>query len=168
MAFATIPSGKIDVGDPITKDLWDAVKDNFDDHESRVNALEGGANKIVVFDFLVFNAAQYVSASTLEGIAIWRSPASFTLTAAQISNLTAGTSGTIEYDVKKSTTLGGVFTTVFSTKPSVAFGAGNDATSTNAVFSTTAVAQGDWLQLDISSFQSPQRRFHVLFYGEVS
>lgn len=39
MAFVPIDANKIKVGDPITKDILDLIKSNFDDHESRINSL---------------------------------------------------------------------------------------------------------------------------------
>lgn len=39
MSFVSIPSNIIKVGDPITKDLMEKIKDNLDDHESRIQTL---------------------------------------------------------------------------------------------------------------------------------
>lgn len=168
MAYVTIPSGDLDVGDPIKKDIMDLIKDNLDDHETRINSIEGGFNKVSVFNGKVANAGLYTSASTLEGLDVYTAPQAFTLTSAIVTVDVAGTSGTLEIDVQKSTDDGASWATVFSTKPSVAFGAGNNSVSTNAVFSVTSVAAGDLLRLDISGFQVPQRAFWVYVIGELS
>lgn len=168
MAFVTIPSSDLDVGDPVKKDIMDKVKDNFDDHETRINTIEGGFNKVSVFNGKVANAGLYVSASTLEGLDVYTAAQAFTLTSAIVTVDVAGTSGTLEIDIQKSTDDGASWATVFSTKPSVAFGSGDNTPSSNAVFSTTSIATGDLLRLDISSFQSPQRAFWVYVIGELS
>jgi hypothetical protein len=53
MAFITIPTADIAVGKPTKKSLWQKIKDNFDDHETRIAALSAGANKVVVFEYYV-------------------------------------------------------------------------------------------------------------------
>lgn len=168
MAFVTIPSGDLDVGDPVKKDIMDLIKSNEDDLNSRLNFVEGGFNKVIAFNGKVANAGLYVSTSTFEGLDIFTAPQAFTLTSAIVTVDVAGTSGTLEIDVQKSTDDGATWTTVFTTKPSVAFGIGDNAASSNATFSVTSVAAGDLLRLDISGFQSPQRAFFVYVIGELS
>lgn len=67
-----------------------------------------------------------------------------TITTAVLWRRIAGSSGTTEVDIKKN----GV--TIFSTKPSVTSGAGNNAQSTNAVISSSALVVGDRLTMDIT------------------
>jgi hypothetical protein len=43
MAFVTIDPNKIKIGDPITKDLWDLLKNNLDDLDTRVTALSSAS-----------------------------------------------------------------------------------------------------------------------------
>ena len=52
MAFITIPSSAIEVGRAIKKSLFTLIKDNFDDHESRLNLVEAGVEGVLP---LVFN-----------------------------------------------------------------------------------------------------------------
>ena len=51
MAYNEIPSADIAVGKPTKKSIWDKIRDNFIDHESRISALSAGANKISVFEY---------------------------------------------------------------------------------------------------------------------
>lgn len=51
MSYLTIPTEDIEVGKPVKKSLWQKIKDNFDNHESRIAALSAGANKIGVFEY---------------------------------------------------------------------------------------------------------------------
>ena len=50
MAFKQLNNSDIEVGKPTKKSLFKTIKDNFDDHESRLSALSASANKIVMFD----------------------------------------------------------------------------------------------------------------------
>ena len=53
MAYNEIPAADIAVGKPTKKSLWDKIRDNFIDHESRISALSAGANKIPVFEYYI-------------------------------------------------------------------------------------------------------------------
>ena len=54
MAYVTIPSTSIEVGDALKKELFDLIKDNLDDHETRIQTLSGGSGKIIVFNDEIF------------------------------------------------------------------------------------------------------------------
>lgn len=168
MAYTTLNSADLQAGKPFKEDIPQQIKTNEDDLNSRLNSIESGANKVIVLDSIVANSSQYASSSTFTGLIYWKAPSAFTLTTAIVTVLSAGASGTTEVDLLKSSTIGGTFTTVFSTRPSVLFSAGDNTESTNAIFSTTSVAQGDWLRVDITSFQTVQKKFAITIYGEVS
>lgn len=97
---------------------------------------------------------------------IYKASAAFTLTSAIVNCLEAGSAGDCEIDIKKGISLGALVS-VFSTKPKVNFSAGNWSDSSNAVFSITNVLVGDWLVLDITSFQTEQNKMHVRLVGEI-
>ena len=168
--FTSFTQAAIAVGQAIRKELWQLVKDNFDDHEARLQTFEGAAKKIVVFDGLVKNAS---SASTLTGLTCWRAPSDFTLIDARISIFEKGSlTGTLEINVRKATSnddTGAV--SVFTTRPSidVTAGASYDESS-NAVFdnSNKEVSEGDRLFLDVTSLPSPViGKFKIYLIGEV-
>lgn len=168
MAFSAINSSNIEVGDPVTAELWGLVKSNFDDHETRINSVEGGASKIVIINDLVVGSGQLAGASgSVEGVAHIRVPVNGTLTTAVISTTAAGSSGTTEIDVLKASTIAGTYTTVFSTKPSVT-SAASPGSSSNAVFSTTAITAGEFLRVDLTSLQVGQEPFIITVFGDVS
>jgi len=50
MAFNPIDINTIKVGDPITRDLWVLLKNNFDDHESRINSLATTGGTVFIFN----------------------------------------------------------------------------------------------------------------------
>lgn len=75
-------------------------------------------------------------------------------------NLTAGASGTTELDIKKATTPGGAFTSIFSTTPKFTSTAvsnawikvgGSLAGATAPVLSSTSLSAGDMLRCDLVS-----------------
>lgn len=91
---------------------------------------------------------------------VFRASSAMTLNTAKVTQTIAGQTGTLEIDLLKGSSLGSL-TTVFSTKPSVLYSAGNYTTSSNAVFSTTAVSVNDWLVLEIVSLQDTRSEFHL-------
>jgi hypothetical protein len=74
----------------------------------------------------------------------------------------AGSGGTTEIDVKRKRG-GGAWTSILSTKPSVASAAGDDAISSNGVPNPlyTDIDAGDILRLDLTSSQTSGKGFLV-------
>lgn len=152
MAFLTITSGQIAAGEPTTQELFQTIKDNFDDHESRIGVVEGTIANYVPIDFTVVGA--YSNRTMPQtGVLYFLVPFSMTLTGAKIYLTTAGTAGTLECDLlyKRG---GAAYTTIFSTKPSLAYTAGDNAVSSNAVFAVTSLEANDRLRFDITSSQT--------------
>lgn len=166
MAYTVINAASYEVGKAVKEELISAIVGNLDDHETRIVAVEGIAKKVVIVDDIVINAGQYGGTAQIERVAVWRAPQAFNLTNAQLTVFEAGLAGTLEIDLLMGVSLASMVS-VFSTKPSIAFGAGNNAVSTNAVFSTVAVPANYYLKLNITSLQQPQLAFHVFIYGEV-
>ncbi len=159
MAYSTPNS--IIVGDPVKKDNYDKLKNNSINHETRIAALEVGAASIVIIDTNIHNLGQYVnSSSTLEGMIHYQAKQDVTLSGAIISDLTGAASGTFEFDILKATAIGGVYTTVFSTLPSLTAD-GSAKESINAAFSVTSVSAGDWLRFDITSVAVTAKSINV-------
>jgi phosphoglucomutase len=173
MAFNSILSAAIQVGKAIKKELWDTVKDNFDDHESRLNLIETNTQKVPVFEFLVLNSASFQTAT---GLNYFEATTSFTLTEAYIRIFEVGSlTGDFEIDIKKSTTDldSGSFVSVFTTKPKVDLDTASDYdASTNQVFDNgqITISPGDYLRLDITQYPTSgvMGKFIVKVYGEAS
>lgn len=171
MAFSTISSLAIAVGSAIKAELWGKVKDNFDDHESRINAIESTTSKIPIIKFMVLNGSEF---STGTGLYYWESNDNFTITSAYVQIFEKGSlSGTFEVDIKKSTTDldGASFSTIFTTKPSITFASVSDyAKSTNQVFDPTKIniVSGNYLRFDITQMPttSVMSKFLITVYGE--
>lgn len=144
MAFSTISSLAIAVGSAIKKELWDKVKDNFDDHETRINSVETIQKKVPVMKFDFRNSASITSAN---GVYYWESDDTFTLTNAFLRIYEVGSlTGDLEIDIKRSTTDldDSSFFTIFTTKPSIDFATASDyEESTNQVFDPGQIVCND-------------------------
>ena len=112
----------------------------------------------------------YIKVRTNTGtkLLVYRASAGLTLTTAKVTQFVAGTSATTEIDVKVGAALGSV-STVFSTKPSIAYTDGNYATSTNVAFSSTAVAINNWIVVDLTAVQlGKDSKIHIQLEGSYS
>lgn len=171
MAFVAINPTAIEVGDALTKDLFDTIKGNFDDHESRINSVETNAKRIEIFSLDIRNAD---SSPSFTGFAYARIITPMTLTNAFVEIYEKGAlTGALEIDIKRSTTNkdDSSFTSVFTTKPKITMAtASNHDTSTNQVFSPSLInlAVGNYLRLDITELPTNGviGKFIVTCYGE--
>ena len=170
MAFTPIDSNTIKVGDPLKKDLFDLIKSNEDDLDSRVSALSLTANRIVVFDHTILNVT---SSTTLTGLNFFRAISDFNLIGGIVSIFEKGSlTGTLEIDVKKNSTPNDTgMTSVFTTRPSITYaGASDYEESSNQVFNAgvATISTGDYLRLDVTSLPSNGviGKFRVIIFGE--
>ncbi len=91
---------------------------------------------------------------------IFRASSAMDIDTAKVTQLSSGPTGTLEVDIKVGATIGAA-ATIFSTRPSVSNAVGDNATSTNAAFSSTSVAVGDWIIMEIVSLQQATSPFHI-------
>lgn len=152
MPFSSIPSGSIDIGDPVKKELFDLIKNNEDNLDTRLQVVEAFGAGIDVFNFDLRNATNFTTLSNLYRKYITKDQ---TINECFIQIYAAGSLvGTVEIDVLRATSLNGTYTSVFTTKPSIDVGVIADyGVSTNAVFSVSqqALNVGDILKLNITS-----------------
>lgn len=157
MPFTSITTTEIASGKPVAATTQTKIKDNFDNHESRIVTIESAGSAFPPIIFRV-NGGYCVKSALIKTTANF----SFNITGIRILVDTAGSAGTIEVDVQKKTGAG-VFESVLTTLPTVLFSAGNDALSTNAILNPTkvGVVAGDILRLDITSAQTDGLGFLV-------
>lgn len=170
MAFVTIGSTEIAVSKALKAELFQKIKDNFDDHETRLNDLSVGSGPVVLINEEIENVS---STLTLTGLKYIRAFNNMNITKAQIQIFTKGgvTSGTLEVDLKKSATLGGTYTSIFTTKPYINFATDTDYTSRDGVLNTgQAVTQDEILRLDITNVPASVviAKFRLMVYGVLS
>lgn len=172
MSYTTLDPVKTQVGKPLTKELVDTIKNDLDDHETRIGNIEAGSSKIPIFDFEIINNTQYPD---LKGVAYFTAKQAFTVTQCFIQIFTKGVlTGVLEVDVRKSAGLNlsdASFTSIFTTKPSITYASVADyAKSTNQVFNAgQAVAIGEVLRLDLSVLPSGGvvDKFIVCCFGDL-
>jgi hypothetical protein len=153
MSFTAVTTTEISAGKPTTTTTFTKIKDNFDNHEQRIGALETGGTTTYPPIILRVNgcyATQGVLANILKTVCNF----DLTITGVRLYIESAGTTGTTEVDLKVSHS-GGAYTSIFTTKPSVSYTVGNDGVSTNAVLDPTKVniLSGDLIRLDTTSVQ---------------
>jgi hypothetical protein len=154
MAFTSLTLSLLAAGKAITQDLWTKVKDNFDDHESRISSLEATTSSFMPLTWSVDGDYSTIMVSGLaEGIdRVHRLPFAITVLNCRLLIRTPGNSGTTQINVQYKRG-GGAWTSIFSTKPSVAFGVGSYAQSSNQVITTTALLAGDLIRMNVDSAQ---------------
>jgi len=177
MAFLSIPSSWLAVGASLKQQIFTTIKDNFDNHETRIGAIELGASKVNIFNFEVGGYLAHYSTSELVGIGSFKAYSACTISDVKIiltntssSPSSSSSAGTLSIDLQKSTDNGATWVSMFSTKPSI--GAGTSATgssSTTYTFVTGAnvLAFGDLVRLDIYSKKTTQGSFLVEVYGDL-
>lgn len=169
MPYQTIDPNIIKVGDPITKEILNLLKNNLDDHEERLSTLAGGSGKIVFFnDLVVVNSYR---PSDLLGAAFFEVPQSCIITefAIQIFAKGAVTTGALQVDLKKNNSTNPTgFNSVFSAPATVNFATDLDFARKNAVINAAqqSLVAGDILRLDILNLQSGIDKFKIFGIGE--
>ena len=167
MAFIPLNSSQIEAGKAVRKELWQVTKDNFDDLNSRTTAIENVTQKIVVFNGPVLNIGQYAGSTALEQIFFYRAPLNLNIVEFQLYQRNAGASGTLEADLKIGNDMSSL-SSIMTVRPSILASAGDDVFSTNQLFATQAVSEGQFISLDFTLIQEGQGRVQVLILGEPS
>jgi hypothetical protein len=158
------------VGKALIREMFVRIKDNFNDHESRINTLEFSSVRLTVFNNDVVLAG---AASTLTGLAYFKAPFAFRVLTAEVQIFQKGSiaSGTLEIDVRRNTTPDNTgMTSIFSVRPSVNFATASDYdSSTNQIIDPVvgAVDEGDILRLDVSSLPTGLGKFRIVITGGV-
>lgn len=161
MAYVDLTITEVSTGEPTSTTMLNKVKGNFTNHESRITAVETGANTVYPPIIFRVNGPYYLTGAT-SGILKTTLNFNITITGARLLIDQAGSASTTEIDLKYKRGAGS-YTTVFTTPPSVSYTAGNDALSSNAVLNLSEVdlEAGDILALDITSVQTGGVNFLV-------
>lgn len=156
MPFTTIPSSAIEVGRALKKSLFTLIKDNLDDHETRLALVEAGVAGTQPLIFTVNGNYDLLTAAEKANVAKTTVSADITITDVVLYSNEAGDAGTTEINILTTTAAGPSYTSVFTTNPSLAFGAGDDATSSNQVLDAgnVDVDAGDIIKLVIVNSQN--------------
>ena len=171
MAFSSLSAALFSVGKPIIKALFQTIKDNSDDANSRLLTIEASANKVTFFNGPMLSAGSYSSAT---GLLFYRIESAIDLTDCKVGIYAKGavTSGTLSVDVQKASGLDfAASVSVFTTLPSLDLSIAADYTeSSNMVLSASnkILTEGDYIRVDISSLPLGLGRFQLYLIGEPS
>ena len=178
MAFTTIPSSWLLVGEAIKKRLFTRIKDNLDDHETRINAVEQGVNKVVIFDFEVIGYISNYSAADLIGIGTYLAPQDMIITEVKIILLNSSTTstvsssaGSLSIDLQRSTDGGATWSSVLVSRPTIGDGYYlSGAASTLVSFNTGGeiLLQNQLIRVNVTSKKDSQGSFQIICYGDLS
>lgn len=170
MAYEEILDSEYNVGKAVKKELWRKTKNNFQDHENRINALSLGSAPVVVFNNDIRNAS---SASSLTGLAYYRSYVQFTITTVKLQIFQKGivTSGLLKMDIKKGTTLDDLsMSSILTSEPTIDFSSAANYAESDGILnpSEQIILPNQYLRLDITSLPAlPVGSFRVLVYGNI-
>lgn len=165
MAFSTINSAWLDIGDPTKKELFDLIKSNQDDLDDRVTDLEATIAVESPIIFQVTGPYWLESSPITDAAHLIRVPFNIDLTSARLQIIDDGSAGTLDCDVKYSDDDGSSFSTIFSARPSIANGGGNYGDTTGTL-SVTEIDAGDLLRLDIITSMTGNERFILILTWE--
>lgn len=166
MAFISIPSNTIEVGDPIKKELFDLIKSDLDDLDARLTIAAEGSGIVTFFNFMI-DVGSY-GKTKLEYYRVPRNciVSSFIIA---IESKSPATSGILSVDLKKSSTLSDAsFNSVLTTAPTINVATDPNGYSEAGIINTSvqSLNEGDWLRLDLLSLPTGLQRFHVFAIGE--
>lgn len=155
--YTPITSTEIESGKPVATTTQNKIKENFEDHETRLQNVESSS---AVYPPITFRCSG--KPTLFDGFLKTTANFSFTISGARILVDQAGSAGTLEIDILRKRGAGS-YESIFTVKPSVAYTDGNDALSTNAVLDEDKIdiEAGDILRLDITSIQTGGKNFLV-------
>lgn len=177
MAFSPITTGAIEVGKALKKNLFNKIRDNFNDHESRIDGLEAGANKVEIFNFEVMGFINNYDASELVQIGTYRAPNDVTITEIKLtlmngsSSLQSSSLGILSIDIQKSTDSGVNWNTILSSQPEIPDGVsatGSESDLVTFIPGGEDLATDELLRVNVTSKKDTQGSFLITVYGDVA
>lgn len=155
MSFATIVSSWISSGKPTKQELFQRIKDDLDDHESRLSDVEAATVNTQPLKFLV--QGQGVVGDRKDLI---KAPYAMTVTGLRIVMHNPGISGTLSVDVQRQAVADvGSFATILSANATLAYNGGTVSSSPSIAI--PSIPAGAILRLDIDSVQVGAEDFDV-------
>ena len=159
MPYTSLTSAQVTAGEPGTTTLFDLIRTNLDDLDSRLATVEAATGSTLDLALTADGRVRVVTQ-----VAYQRFNFEIDINSGQVAiydSDSVGTAGTLEIDIQHSPAPGSSYTTIFSTRPSLAFGVGQ-AISSNGVLTSTPfnIPAASILRLDIIAIQTNMRGFH--------
>ena len=153
MSYNPITGVEISTGKPVSNTTLNKVKENIDNLQSRVVSLEGGGESV----FPPINLSlggDYSSMVGSKGVLLSTMNFGITITGVRLIISKAGSSGSTEVDVEFKRGSGN-WTSILTTKPSVAYSEGDYAISSNTVLDLSKVnlEAGDLIRVNLTAAQ---------------
>lgn len=167
MAFSSLTDTLIQIGKAVKREIFTTLKNNQDDLDSRVSAIET-TSRVEVFNFSTTGSPNDYNLTMLEQIETYETFTELSLTEAKMTLVDSlSTSiGNIEMDILASTD-GTTYTTIFSSKPTItASGTQSGSFTINPTYTT--IDNGTFLKLAFDSIKDPQGSIQIQVYGEPS
>jgi hypothetical protein len=169
MAFSTISSALIQVGKAIKKELFQTIKDDLDDLDSRTAALEVTGSFIEIIDETIYSAT---TAATLTGVYFYKVKQNTRITKVEVQIFDKGSisSGSVTIDLKKASTLGGTFTSIMTTLPTINFATASNYDSNSGVINAVLndLVTNEFIRVDFTALPStPLPKCRVIVTGEL-
>lgn len=163
MAFQAITTQEIATGGPIQNPTLAKIQNDLSLHDSEITTLQASILNPEPLTFEM-KGGYWTFSLPLTGQAYKRVWANITLSGGFVWIPKAGTAGTTQIDVQYQP-FGGSFSTIFSTKPSAAFGSGDGFISSNGVLTggvPLAITSGGIIRIDVVTAQTGSPEFHIL------
>jgi hypothetical protein len=170
MAYDPLLNSEIEAGDPVKKELFEKIKNNEDDLNTRLDAVEQ-TSTISMFNIKFGGDINNYTVDEIGSrIPVHRTALDGTIVSFVVTLLTDSTSGTLELEIDKSTDDGVNWVNLLSSPVEVT---GSSTGSISGIVNWTSPAAQDFLQGDLHrvrviGLQVDQGEFHVHIYGEVS
>lgn len=170
MPFTTLDPADIEAGKPVKEELFSTIKDNEDDHESRIAATEQNTAVDIVNLKVTGNVFEYDETELTSRMPTYKSPVDQTIVNVLINLLTVSTSGDLELELDRSQDNGVTWVPILSSPVTLS---GTTVGSLSGAVNFVSAGhqtlnQNDMLRLRITGVQVDQGEFHVSIYGELA
>lgn len=172
MAFVPINPADVLTGEPVTTDLGQLIKENFDDHESRILALDT-LNTVQLFDLTVIRPQN--AALINRNIPVYRASFALRLTGFSLSfpgmfpGDTFNGTGTLNIQLEKSTDNGSNWSSILSAPiTATTQQVGDVITTINYTLGQDELNAGDMLRFQyvVGSIRAVEPNHHLVILGE--
>jgi hypothetical protein len=157
MAFTSLTAQEVLPEEPTKSELFDKIRLDLDDVNTRLIALEATSNTFAPIEFGFLG--KFDSGDVRDGFSHYRVQQNITLLAVRLLIITAGSAGTTQVDIQRRTA-GGVWASVLTAVLSAGFGSGNFFL-TSGTIAIASILQGEILRADLKACQTDVQDFYV-------
>lgn len=165
--FNSIDLNTIKVGDPITRDLWVKLKDNFDNHEFRINNLQVTGGSTFIFNSMV-SFVGYSASNPYVMYYAARESFSINEFRGQLRSKNDAQYGTLTLDLEKSSNTNDVnFASILSTPLTFDFATDEEHSVKTASINSglNDILAGEVIRIKVTSI--PITAFSLPYSGEI-